>query len=264
MPDPVRPGARSPARPRRRPVRRRRVRLRHRADGAAAPRPARARRARPSRSSGETGAGKSTVAKLLARFYDVRAGAVRLDGVDLRDVDPTDLRRAVVMVTQEAYLFSGSSAPTSRSAGPGRPRAEIEAAARAVGVHDLIAVDARRVRHRGRQARRAALRGPAPARLVRAGVPGRPALLDPRRGDQLARRPGRGAGAARPADAARRTGPSVVIAHRLSTVMGVDRVLVVDGGRIVEDGSPRRARGGRRPVRRAARRLAALAARHAG
>ena len=57
---------------------------------------------------GQTGAGKSTIAKLLARFYDVRSGAVRLDGIDLREIDPVDLRRAVVMVTQEAYLFSGS------------------------------------------------------------------------------------------------------------------------------------------------------------
>lgn len=87
---------------------------------------------------GETGAGKSTVAKLLARFYDVRSGAVLLDGLDVRDVDPVDLRRAVVMVTQESYLFSGSIAANIALGRPSATRDEIEAAARAVGVHALV------------------------------------------------------------------------------------------------------------------------------
>lgn len=186
---------------------------------------------------GETGAGKSTVAKLLARFYDVRAGAVRLDDLDLRTIEPTDLRRAVVMVTQEAYLFSGSIGANIALGRPGAAPDEIEAAARAVGVHDLIMsmadgydteVDKRGVRLSAGQRQlvsfaRAFLADPALLILDEAtsslDVPGE-ALVQEGLTTLLADR------------------TSVVIAHRLSTVMGADRVLVVDDGRVVEDGSP--------------------------
>ena len=186
---------------------------------------------------GETGAGKSTIAKLLARFYDVRTGAVRLDGVDLREMDPVDLRRAVVMVTQEAYLFSGSVAANIALGNPSASREQIEAAARAVGVHDVVAamplgydtlVDTRGVRLSAGQRQlvsfaRAFLADPALLVLDEAtsslDVPGERLVQEGLR-TLLAGR------------------TAVVIAHRLSTVMGVDRVLVVDGGRIVEDGSP--------------------------
>ncbi|MDO8121034.1 ABC transporter ATP-binding protein [Isoptericola sp. b490] len=186
---------------------------------------------------GETGAGKSTVAKLLARFYDPRHGRVLLDGVDLRDLDPADLRRAVVMVTQEAYLFSGSVAANIALGRPGATRAEIERAARAVGVHDLVAslpagydtlVDKRGVRLSAGQRQlvsfaRAFLADPALLVLDEAtsslDVPGERLVQDGLR-TLLADR------------------SAVVIAHRLSTVMTADRVLVVARGRVVEDGSP--------------------------
>jgi ATP-binding cassette subfamily B protein len=186
---------------------------------------------------GETGAGKSTIAKLLARFYDVRTGAVRLDGIDLRELDPVDLRRAVVMVTQEAYLFSGSVAANIALGNPSASREQIEAAARAVGVHDVVAampfgydtlVDTRGVRLSAGQRQlvsfaRAFLADPALLVLDEAtsslDVPGERVVQEGLR-TLLAGR------------------TAVVIAHRLSTVMGVDRVLVVDDGRIVEDGSP--------------------------
>ncbi len=186
---------------------------------------------------GETGAGKSTVAKLLTRFYDVRSGAVRLDGVDLRELDPTDLRRSVVMVTQEAYLFSGTVADNIALGDPDATRPQVEAAARAVGVHDLVVglpegydtrVNTRGLRLSAGQRQlvsfaRAFLADPALLVLDEAtsslDVPG----------EQLVQEGLRRLLAGRTA---------VVIAHRLSTVMGVDRVLVVDGGRIVEDGSP--------------------------
>ncbi len=87
---------------------------------------------------GQTGAGKSTLAKLVARFYDVTSGAITLDGVDLRDLSTTDLRRAVVMVTQEAFLFSGSVADNIALGRPEASRLEIEAAAAAVGAHEFI------------------------------------------------------------------------------------------------------------------------------
>ena len=186
---------------------------------------------------GETGAGKSTIAKLLARFYDVRAGSVRLDGLDLREIDPVDLRRAVVMVTQEAYLFSGSIGANIALGKPEATPEEIEAAARAVGVHDLIAAmpdgydteaDKRGVRLSAGQRQlvsfaRAFLADPALLILDEAtsslDVPGE-ALVQVGLQTLLADR------------------TSVVIAHRLSTVMGSDRVLVIEDGRIVEDGSP--------------------------
>lgn len=186
---------------------------------------------------GETGAGKSTVAKLLARFYDVRAGAVLVDGVDVREADPADLRRALVMVTQEAYLFSGSVAANIALGRPDATRDEIEAAARAVGVHELVEslpdgydteVDKRGGRLSAGQRQlvsfaRAFLADPAVLILDEAtsalDVPGE-ALVQEGLRTLLAGR------------------TAVVIAHRLSTVMGADRVLVVDAGRVVEDGSP--------------------------
>ncbi|MBO3087597.1 ABC transporter ATP-binding protein [Cellulomonas dongxiuzhuiae] len=186
---------------------------------------------------GETGAGKSTVAKLLARFYDPRAGAVRLDGVDLREIDPRDLRTAMVMVTQEAYLFSGSVAANIALGRPGAGQAEIERAARAVGVHDLLAslpdgydtdVDTRGVRLSAGQRQlvsfaRAFLADPAVLVLDEAtsslDIPGEQLVQEGLRTLLTGR-------------------TAVVIAHRLSTVMHADRVLVVDDGRIVEDGSP--------------------------
>ena len=82
---------------------------------------------------GSTGAGKTTIAKLMSRFYDPTTGPVRLDGVDLRDLADADLRRAVVMVTQENFMFGGTVADNIAFGRPGATRAEIAAAAEAVG-----------------------------------------------------------------------------------------------------------------------------------
>ncbi|MGO2721694.1 MAG: ABC transporter ATP-binding protein, partial [Brachybacterium tyrofermentans] len=87
---------------------------------------------------GQTGAGKSTVAKLISRFYDATEGSVRLDGVDLRDISMEDLTRNIVMVTQEAYLFSGTVADNIALGKPGASRDEIEGAARAIGADSFI------------------------------------------------------------------------------------------------------------------------------
>ena len=197
---------------------------------------------------GQTGAGKSTLAKLIARFYDVSSGSVTLDGVDLRRLTTADLRRNVVMVTQEAFLFSGSVADNIALGRPGASREEIEDAAKAVGAHGFIMelpegydtdVNKRGGRVSAGQRQlisfaRAFLARPAvlvldeatssldipSERLVQNGLAG---LL----------RAGSGAG---------RT--ALIIAHRLSTVETADRVLVVHDGRIVEDGTPEQLIGG--------------------
>ena len=191
---------------------------------------------------GHTGAGKSTLAKLIARFYDVSSGSLTLDDVDLRNLSTTDLRRNIVMVTQEAFLFSGSVADNIALGRPEASRAEIEEAAKAVGAHDFISdlpegydtdVNKRggRVSSGQRQLisfARAFLARPAVLILDEATS----SLVIP--SERLVQN-----GLARllaGTDAARRT--ALIIAHRLSTVETADRVLVVHDGQVVEDGTP--------------------------
>ncbi|WP_166847568.1 ABC transporter ATP-binding protein [Isoptericola sp. BMS4] len=186
---------------------------------------------------GTTGAGKSTVAKLVTRFYDATSGRVTLDGVDLRDLSTPDLRRAVVMVTQEAYLFSGSVRENIALGRPDAPQADIEAAARAVGAHEFITAmpdgyDTEVNKRGGRVSAgqrqllsfaRAFLADPAVLVLDEAtsslDIPGERQV---QRGLQTL--------------LADRT--AIIIAHRLSTVAIADRVLVMEHGRVVEDGPP--------------------------
>ncbi|PJJ73119.1 ATP-binding cassette subfamily B protein [Diaminobutyricimonas aerilata] len=186
---------------------------------------------------GTTGAGKSTLAKLISRFYDPTEGTVSLDGVDLRRLHPKDLRRAIVMVTQEAYLFSGTVADNIALGKPDATREEIEAAAKAVGAHEFVMslpqgydtdVNKRGGRVSAGQRQllsfaRAFLADPQvlildeatasldipSERLVQEGLQ---TLLSDR--------------------------TAVIIAHRLSTVAIADRVLVMEHGRIIEDGTP--------------------------
>lgn len=146
---------------------------------------------------GSTGAGKSTLAKLLARFYDPTEGRVLLDGVDLRELDTPELRRGVVMVTQEAFLFSGTVAeniaiePARRLPRGDRPGGQGDRRAR------LHQRSAGRLRHGRTQAGRPDLRGPASTGRLRARVARGPGGADPRRGDQLPGHPGRTRGPAR-------------------------------------------------------------------
>ena len=186
---------------------------------------------------GATGAGKSTLAKLAARFYDPSAGTVRLDGVDLRDVADADLRTAVVMITQEAFLFSGSVADNIALGRPGASRAEITAAAEAVGARAFV--DAlpdgfdTDVRKRGGRLSAGQRQLVSLARVVLAD----PAvvLLDEAT-SSLDVPSERAVQAALETVLAGRT--ALIIAHRLSTVLIADRVLVMAEGRAVEDGSP--------------------------
>ncbi|MFD8330050.1 ABC transporter ATP-binding protein [Streptomyces lydicus] len=186
---------------------------------------------------GATGAGKSTLAKLLARFYDPTEGRVLLDGVDLRELATAELRRGVVMVTQEAFLFSGTVADNIALGRPDASRREIEQAAEAIGAHEFITAlpdgyDTD-VRKRGGRisAGQRQLVGFARALLAD------PAVLVLDEATSSLDIPGERAVQAA-MDTVLRGRTALVIAHRLSTVERADRVLVVSDGRIVEDGPP--------------------------
>ncbi|MFN8033610.1 MAG: ABC transporter ATP-binding protein [Mycobacterium sp.] len=186
---------------------------------------------------GTTGAGKTTIAKLIARFYDPTSGAVTLDGVDLRDLTQSDLRRHVVMVTQENFLFSGTVADNIRFGRPSACDAEVRAAAAAVGAAEFIDMlpdgyDTDVAKRGGRLSAgqrqliafaRAFLADPAVLILDEAT-----SSLDIPSERQVQR-------ALRTVLAGR---TALIIAHRLSTVEAADRVLVLEHGRIVEDGPP--------------------------
>mgnify|MGYP000494048656 CR=1 FL=1 len=186
---------------------------------------------------GTTGAGKSTLAKLVSRFYDPTHGTITLDGVDLRQLRNDDLRRAVVMVTQEAYLFSGSVADNIALGKPDATPDEIEAAAKAVGIHDFILslpdgydtdVNKRGGRVSAGQRQlisfaRAFIADPAVLILDEATASlDIPSERMVQRGLQTL--------------LADRT--AIIIAHRLSTVSIAHRVLVLEHGQVIEDGSP--------------------------
>ena len=186
---------------------------------------------------GETGAGKTTVARLLARFYDPNAGRVLLDGTDLRDLPDQVLRQEVVLITQESFLFEGTVAENIRLGRPRATDAEVEAAARAIGAHEFIAAlpdgYATRVGKRGGRlsAGQRQLISFARAFIAAPGVlvlDEATALLDIP-SERLVQ-------AALQTVLAGRT--AVIIAHRLSTVAIADRVLVLRAGQIIEDGSP--------------------------
>jgi len=192
---------------------------------------------------GATGAGKSTLAKLLARFYDPIEGRVLLDGVDVATLSTADLRRGVIMVTQESFLFSGSVADNIALGKPSAGRAEIEAAADAIGAGGFIRAlpdgfDTD-VRKRGGRlsAGQRQLVGFARAFLADPAV----LILDEATASL-------DIPSERLVQAALRTvlhnRTAVIIAHRLSTVAIADRVLVMDRGHILEDGTPAELIGG--------------------
>lgn len=185
---------------------------------------------------GETGAGKSTMVKLAARFYDVSGGAVLVDGVDIREYDIAGYRHRLGVVPQEAYLFPGAVRDTIAYGRPHATEAEVEAAARAVGAHEMISrleggyyhqVDERGRNLSSGQRQLLAL---ARAQLVEPDIllmDEATAALDLASEAAVTRATERLVG--------RRT--TMVVAHRLTTAARADRIVVIDHGRIVEVGT---------------------------
>ena len=186
---------------------------------------------------GPSGAGKSTMMQLLLRFYDPQAGSVRIDGVDIRQVDLASLRAGIAIVPQEVVIFAADAMENIRYGKPQASDSEVRAAARAAQAHDFIEalpqgyksfLGERGVRLSGGQRQRIAI-----ARAILKDAP--LLLLDEATSaldaeSELAVR--------RAIESAARHRTTLIIAHRLSTVKNADRVIVLDAGRVVETGEP--------------------------
>ena len=195
---------------------------------------------------GATGAGKSTIAKLVARFYDVSAGQVRIDGVDVRQLADVQLRREVLMLTQEVFLFSASILENIRMGNPQASDEQVKTAAKAVGADAFIE---RLCEGYESQLGRGGITLSAGQRqlvsFARVFLANPRVLILDEATASLDIPSERAVQAALRTVLAGRT--ALVIAHRLSTVLGADRVLVIHEGSVMEDGSPQQliASGGR-------------------
>jgi ATP-binding cassette subfamily B protein len=184
---------------------------------------------------GRSGAGKSTVVRLLFRFYDVDEGAILIDGQDLRDVTQESLRAAIGLVPQDTVLFNDTIRANIAYGRPGAGQAEIEAAARAAQIHDFIrllpdgydtVVGERGLKLSGGEKQRVAI-----ARMV---LKDPPILVFDEATSALDSGTERLIQSALRRLSAGRT--TLIIAHRLSTVVDADQILVLEGGRVVEHG----------------------------
>ncbi|MFN5558539.1 MAG: ABC transporter ATP-binding protein [Rhodoluna sp.] len=186
---------------------------------------------------GTTGAGKSTLAKLISRFYDPSQGRVELDGVNLREISDDELRETVVMVTQEAYLFSGTVGENIALGKPTASQEEIESAAKAVGAHEFIlslpdgyATDVNKRGGRVSAGQRQLIS------FARAFIADPTVLILDEATSSLDIPSERMVQKGLQTLLAGRT--AIIIAHRLSTVSIADRVIVMEHGKIIEDDTP--------------------------
>jgi ATP-binding cassette, subfamily B, bacterial len=185
---------------------------------------------------GPSGAGKSTIFQLLLRFYDPQSGVIDLDGVDIKTVDPAELRKRLSLVPQEPVIFASSFADNIRYGAPGANEAQVEDAARKAAAQSFIAAApqgfATKIGERG-----VTLSGGERQRLAIARAILRPSpvlLLDEATSALDAASEGLVQHALTELKAGRTT---LVIAHRLATVLSADRIIVLDAGRIVEEGT---------------------------
>jgi ABC-type multidrug transport system fused ATPase/permease subunit len=186
---------------------------------------------------GATGAGKTTIARLVARFYDPIQGTIELDDIDLRDLAEEDLRRAVVMVTQENFLFDDSVANNIRFGRPGASDAAVQGAAQAIGAHEFItALPDGYDTDVGKRGGRLSAGQRQPVAFARAFLADPAVLILDEATSSLDIPSERLVQRALRTILAERT--AIIIAHRLSTVEIADRVIVLQAGRIVESGSP--------------------------
>jgi ATP-binding cassette subfamily B protein len=185
---------------------------------------------------GETGAGKSTIVKLIARFYDVTGGAVLVDGKDVRSYDLTEFRHRLGVVPQEAYLFSGTVADAIAYARPDAADEEIEAAARAVGAHDMITRLSGGYDHEvGERGRNLSAGQRQLIALARAELADPDILLLDEATAALDLASEAAVNAATDTLSERRT--TIVVAHRLTTAARADRIIVMDHGQVAETGT---------------------------
>jgi ATP-binding cassette subfamily B protein len=185
---------------------------------------------------GQTGAGKSTIVKLIARFYDVTAGAVLVDGTDVRSFDLAEYRHRLGVVPQEAYLFSGTVAEAIAFARPSASDTEVEAAARAVGAHEMITALPGGYQHEvGERGRSLSAGQRQLIALARAELADPDILLLDEATAALDLASEAAVNAATDQLAARRT--TIVVAHRLTTAARADRIIVMDHGVVAETGT---------------------------
>jgi ABC-type multidrug transport system fused ATPase/permease subunit len=204
---------------------------------------------------GESGGGKSTMARLLGRFYDPRLGAVRVDGRDLRDIELDGYRRQLGVVLQDPFLFSGTIADNVRFARPDATDDEVRAVAAAVGVDRVAARLEGGLEHEVREGGAGLSAGERQLISIARALLADPRILILDEATSNIDRPTEIL-IERALDRLLRGRTSVIIAHRLSTVRRADEILVVDHGRIVQRGTERELLAQDGPFRRLARELA--------
>jgi ABC-type multidrug transport system fused ATPase/permease subunit len=208
---------------------------------------------------GESGGGKSTTAKLIARFYDPDAGAVRVDGVDLRDVQLRSYRRQLGVVLQDPFLFSGTIADNIRFARPDASDDDVRATAAAIGVDRIAARFEAGLDHVVREGGAGLSAGERQLISIARALLADPRILILDEATSNIDRPTEVL-IERAFDRLLAGRTSIIIAHRLATVRRADTILVVEHGRIVQRGSERELLAQAGPFRRLAETLAGSSA----